>query len=445
MKVKFLNLIAFNSLLVVSLYIFMFIIYPENSNYFQCNILTTNTSKSFDLTYLIPVSCDLEVYMIGVNDFSSIIEFDYNYQTRPLYILFVKFFHIVLSRFIENTLILEFLTFLILHLFIVTISIYIFFKSFFKKFRKNHASLIYLISGFIILNPIIRYGLFDSAHQTLTLLTFVLCLLFLRKQNLSSTELFSYSILIGLLSLANVSIILSAIFLLYNKVKNINLIKNNFLKIALSIFLITSPKMLWNLYIFSNGFTPYNAATQYWYQFIWLKDFILVNYQNVDYNLNEGAYYCMSVPLFIKCYLLDFFKTIIYLLLPIITIIFNFYILKKKNIQIIFDFLKNLLFIVILLFSFWAFIGWYPPLRFNLYSLGYFVTITLCIQFIYLPYKEKTLPSFIFLFIYYLSLPHWNNLDILNVNVGLIGSYLLFIVYVYKTYKENKTDVSSSL
>ena len=423
----------------------MFIIYPENSNYFQCNILTTNTSKSFDLTYLIPVSCDLEVYMIGVNDFSSIIEFDYNYQTRPLYILFVKFFHIVLSRFIENTLILEFLTFLVLHLFIVTISIYIFFKSFFKNFQNNNASLIYLISGFIILNPIIRYGLFDSAHQTLTLLTFVLSLLFLRKKNLSSVELFSYSILIGLLSLANVSIILSAIFLLYNKVKNISLIKNNFLKIALSIFLITSPKMLWNLYIFSNGFVPYNAATQYWYQFIWLKDFILVNYQNVDYNLNEGAYYCMSVPLFIKCYLLDFFKTIIYLSLPIITIIFNFYILKKKNIQIIFDFLKNLLFIVTLLFSFWAFIGWYPPLRFNLYSVGYFVTITLCIQFIYLPYKEKTLPSFIFLFIYYLSLPHWNNLDILNVNVGLIGSYLLFIVYVYKTYKENKTDVKSSL
>ena len=445
MKIKFLNLIAFNSLLVASLYIFMFIIYPENSNYFQCNILTTNTSKSFDLTYLIPVSCDLEVYMIGVNDFSSIIEFDYNYQTRPLYILFVKFFHIVLSRFIENTLILEFLTFLVLHLFIVTISIYIFFKSFFKNFQNNNASLIYLISGFIILNPIIRYGLFDSAHQTLTLLTFVLSLLFLRKKNLSSVELFSYSILIGLLSLANVSIILSGIFLLYNKVKNISLIKNNFLKIALSIFLITSPKMLWNLYIFSNGFVPYNAATQYWYQFIWLKDFILVNYQNVDYNLNEGAYYCMSVPLFIKCYLLDFFKTIIYLSLPIITIIFNFYILKKKNIQIIFDFLKNLLFIVTLLFSFWAFIGWYPPLRFNLYSVGYFVTITLCIQFIYLPYKEKTLPSFIFLFIYYLSLPHWNNLDILNVNVGLIGSYLLFIVYVYKTYKENKTDVKSSL
>jgi hypothetical protein len=36
----------------------------------------------------------------------------------------------------------------------------------------------------IILNPIIRYGLFDSAHQTLTLLTFAGSLYFLTTKTL---------------------------------------------------------------------------------------------------------------------------------------------------------------------------------------------------------------------------------------------------------------------
>ena len=118
MKVNFFNLIAFNSVTIFALYIFMFIIYPENSNYFQCNVLTSNISRSLELTYLIPVSCDLEVYMVWVNDFSSIVEFDYNYQTRPLYILSIKFIYIILSKLIGDILILEFMSFLVFHLFV---------------------------------------------------------------------------------------------------------------------------------------------------------------------------------------------------------------------------------------------------------------------------------------------------------------------------------------
>lgn len=444
MKVNFFNLIAFNSVTIFALYIFMFIIYPENSNYFQCNVLTSNISKSLELTYLIPVSCDLEVYMVGVNDFSSIVEFDYNYQTRPLYILSIKFIYIILSKLIGNILILEFMSFLVFHLFITTFSILVVLKCI-PSFRDKSASLIYLISGLIILNPIIRYGLFDSAHQTLTLLTFAGSLYFLTQKPFSSSKLYLYALIIGLLSMANVSIVLSTIFLLYNKIKKINQVIQNFSNILITFILVAAPKILWNFYISSKGFIPYNSATQYWHQFVWIKDFILANYENVDYNLSEGGYYCMSVPLFVKCYLLDFFKTIIYLSLPILTIFANFYALHKRKTPLIYGYLKNLLLIQALLFSFWAFIGWYPPLRFNLYSIGYFVTLMLCIQFSYLPRDGKFLMAYISVLIYYLFLPHWNYLEILKLNLGLIVSYILFVIYILKIYKENKKSTSSSL
>ena len=51
--------------------------------------------------------------------------------------------------------------------------------------------------------------------------------------------------------------------------------------------LFLAPILSWNIFIRSQGYIPYNAATTYWYQFIWLKDYILAGYENVNFNPEE--------------------------------------------------------------------------------------------------------------------------------------------------------------
>ena len=110
------------------LYVFLFIIYPENSKYYVANVLMENYSNYLDLNYYIPLSYDLEKYINGVKDFDSIITYNYNYQTRPLYILIIKLFWDPLSGIIENEILLNFLVFIIVHIGILSISTFIFFR-----------------------------------------------------------------------------------------------------------------------------------------------------------------------------------------------------------------------------------------------------------------------------------------------------------------------------
>ena len=104
------------------MYIFLFVIYPSNSSYFECNILLEKQIFTSNFSYYLPVSCDQEVYMVGVQDFNSIISFDYNYQSRPLYILFVKIFYEIYDLFINESNIKEFLSFVTVHLLIASVS-----------------------------------------------------------------------------------------------------------------------------------------------------------------------------------------------------------------------------------------------------------------------------------------------------------------------------------
>ena len=109
MKLNFGKIILLSTFVATTLYFLMFMIFPSNSDYYQCNEFFVG-KLVFNLDYYIPISCDLELYMLGVNDFGSIIEFDYNYQTRPLYILYIKTFYEFLKIFVENSIILNFLS-----------------------------------------------------------------------------------------------------------------------------------------------------------------------------------------------------------------------------------------------------------------------------------------------------------------------------------------------
>lgn len=443
MNVSFIKLLSFNTFVAFVIYLLIFVLFPETSNYFNCNTVYSSNDPIFNIPYIVPISCDLETYMLGVRDFSSIIEFDYNYQTRPLYILFIKGIYFILKNLIVNQVILNFISFLLVHLVIVTTAIYIFTKTIKSLITPDNFNLVYLTAILFLINPIIKYGLFDSSHQTLTFLQFSFSFYLLRKKIEDDTHIYLYTFLIGIASLANTAMLLVVLFLLFHKYKNLNNILLSFHKLLFVSFVLLLPKILWNIYISSQGYIPYNSSTQYWLQFVWLKDFILAGYENVNFNYVGEEYYCMSVPLFLKCYLYDFSRAAVYLSLPILVSATNFYILRKNGDNVVFNMCKDLLLIFGILFSFWAFIGWYPPLRFSLYSLGYFISFLICVQIFFLPIKIL-LPEIATLGVYFIFLTHWNNLDIININTPITISFLLFFYFIYKAYlfKEKYGSIS---
>ena len=436
MNISFKKIILINSIIFTFLYIFLFIIYPSNSSYFECNELVKNNLFNSEIAYSIPISCDQETYLIGVYDFESIYKFDYNYQTRPLYILNVKIFYDILNIFLSNSLIHKFLSFILSHIVIISLAAKFFLDSLskFKIYIDEKISFILIL--FLSLSPIIKWGVFDSAHQTLTILQFSMSFYFLAYQFTENKKIYFYSFILGLLALANMTFVLPLFFLVFNKLNSIEKIFINFTTLLLSFFIFITPILSWNVFINSMGYEPYNAALEYWHQFIWLIKYFLTGYENINFNLANSEYYCMSVPLFIKCYLADFSKSLLYLFNLILLLLGSYKYVEVEEKELYASLLKKLLFVFLLSFFFWSFIGWYPPLRFTLYSLGSFLTLLFCIQFLFINNnKIRNLSGFSY-FLYFLFLNHWNFEEIIKINTGLVISILLALYitfeYIYK-------------
>ena len=436
MKLKFRKIILINLIICTFLYIFLFIIYPSNSSYYECNEIVKNSLFNSEISYYLPVSCDQELYLIGVYDFESIYTFDYNYQTRPLYILIVKTFYDILNIFLSNSLIHKFMSFTLSHILIISIAAKFFLDSLSKlRINIDTKKSIALIL-FLSLSPIVKWGVFDSAHQTLTILQFSISFYFLVHQFSENKKIYLFSFILGILALSNMTFALPLFFLVSHKLKSIEKILTNFTTLLLTFVLFVIPILSWNMFISYMGYEPYNAAVEYWHQFIWVKDFILAGYENINFNLENSEYFCMSMPLFLKCYLTDFAKTILYVF-PLLTLcLINIKNIKNDGRKLFLNSLKKLSFVFIVSFIFWSFIGWYPPLRFNLYSFGHFLTLLFCIQFVLLEdSKVKNLTALTYV-MYFISLNHWNYPGILKINYGITISLIIisFIIFeiIYK-------------
>ncbi len=437
MKIKFTEIIFTSSSIFLTLYIFLFILYPANSSYFTCNELIQSKFINTQISYFIPVSCDLELYMTGVYDIGEIYKFDYNYQSRPLYILYIKVIYELLGLLISNELVLKFLTFFFAHLLIISVSINLFFLSIKKLQVKIDKVKFNYIILFISLFPIIKWGIFDASHQTLTFLQFAISFHFLIYKYEEFGKIYLFSFLLGLLALSNLTFALPLFFLVFHKINSLSKVLKNFGKLTLTSMLFLVPILSWNIFIRSQGYIPYNAATTYWYQFIWLKDYILAGYENVNFNPEDSEYFCMSVPLFLKCYLNDFLRSLIYLFpLPILCIL-SYRNSDKAYIKIYSLAFKNLFLIFLISFSFWAFIGWYPPLRFNLYSVGSFLVLLFCLSFSLIHNSNVIKLTGLTYSIYFLFLNHWNFLGVVNINFGILLSFIFLVVLFFITYKRN--------
>ena len=437
MKIKFSEILLINSSIFFLVYIFLFVLYPENSSYFTCNELIESKFINTQISYFIPVSCDLELYLTGVYEIGEIYKFDYNYQSRPLYILYVKVFYELLGLIIFNQLVLKFLTFLLAHLLIISVSIYLFFLTIKKlKINIDKVKSIYIIL-LLSLFPIVKWGIYDASHQTLTFLQFTISFYFLVKKYKDFNKIYLLSFILGLLALSNLTFALPLFFLVYHKINSIQKVFKNFGNLLLTSILFLIPILSWNIFIRSQGYVPYNAATTYWYQFIWLKDYILAGYENVNFNPEGSEYFCMSVPLFLKCYLNDFLRSLIYLSpLPLLCFL-SYRNADNALTKLLTTSFKNLFFIFIISFSFWAFIGWYPPLRFNLYSVGSFLVLLFCLLFSMINDTKLEKLTVLTYLTYFLFLNHWNFLGVVNINYGILLSFIFLTILFFLTFKKN--------
>ena len=413
----------------VSLFVFKII----DPNYFLCVEVVNQQlkfgSSSFDFLY--PLSCDQKNYFIGFENFNNIITTDYYpYQTRSLYILLVfsigKILQFINEIFSLNINLILNISTLITQIFIVSISIYLIDKLLKKYFNYNKFSL-FLITGFVTVSPLIKWGIFTPSHQLLTLLVLITGIYTI--ENYKKYEIYKFSILMGVLYLGHRSFLLA--YILFLGARFVFLKKLNIFDYIKSSIIFATPSFIFYLYIRILGYHPYDAATEYWGQFIWIFSFWTGK-------KSEGQWYCQTIPENFICYFQDTKSTLIYLLVPIIFISIkeftDVYFLKKNKLKII----NFAILFAFLMYGFYSFIGWYPPLRFNLYSIGNCLTLIGCLQIVRDENLRYRLLYFSSLFLYFLNLNHWNNPDVINFNNSLFIVLLLMFIYFLIKHKEYK-------
>ena len=416
------------------LYFLMFILNVINPDYSfgnpqLCVELVEYRLNFLDLNFKYPYSCDENFYYTGFEEFSKVFEETYNYQARPLYIfggyvsfkitnLFINF----LNPSFEYTTQLS--TFLY-QLMIINSIVYIFYLSFKEKVKiTNFDYFVFLI--IIMINPIYKWGIFVPSHQTATLLLIAFFIYFSSREMVVVDR--NISLLFGLFFLFHRSFLISFLALiLYKNLDKIFKIETYFKNLKYLIYFLL-PNIIYESFIrFILQRPTYDANTEYWGQFVWLYDFLRgkVRYQS--------EWHCVTIPENFICYFNDLKQMIMYILIPILLIgvilIVNIFSERKK-----YPLIKEVLFISISLFSFWSLIGWYPPIRFNFYSVGHMVTMILLI--FYISEKKGLLKSLILVSVIsaYIFIPHWNTPEIV-IDTGIFSIVSIVLISLFSILK----------
>ena len=442
MKTKRLFLQLFFKLFCFSLF-FSFILYLLNYIYFPSNsVFYNDDGSSFcleisnfkseilntDYEYVYPESCDQERYYSAFSDPKKLITTEHPYQTRPIFVGFIylinllvgllagsnEIFSLQISTFLGQILILSFGSSIIL--------------STFSKFSNLRLSEKLLFHSLVLSSPLIKYALFDPSHQTITYLNIAFMIYVIK--NYESINYSKFTIFLGVLFLAHRPFLL--VFIIYFlKLSKLKINLNNLILGLKGSAYVLLPYLVYRLAILSFGYEIYDGLTKKWGQFIWIYDFIR---GKVRY---ASDWHCVTIPENFICYFQDSGNTFLLLLIPILSVL-TLFLTKKFNSNIEPIILKSCLFY----YFFWSLIGWYPPLRFNLYSLNYLFVLLLFVGYFQIERKSEKLFLITSNFIYFVSASHWNNPAILNIGSMFKLSFLLFGVYFVITLFElfNKTS-----
>lgn len=414
----------------VVLNILIFQLELVEDDYFICVENIENNLTLFDknLEFNYPSSCDQDAYYEGFENFNNIVKRNHEYQQRPLYILSVNVFFGLLNFLLNFSQInsLHLAVFLnhslILSCCLILLSRTIKFKINFSKFFP-----LIIIS---ILNPIFKWGMFTPSNQTLTFLEIVYCFYVLKIEK--PIDLKKQSFLIGLLTLAHRPFLICFLILIFKYVVvDKNYKKSAILTLIFSCLLYSVPALLFRSYIILLGYQPFNEQTDVWGQFVWIFDYLrgLEKY--------GGGWHCVKIPENFICYFEDTLKVTLYLssfLVGTLLLTFmNWNKLKKDG--------YYLLSIFVTFYAFYSLIGWYPPLRFNLYSISNILIILISIFILDMKSDNIKVILFMGISLYLFGLNHWNAPGILINNLfTILGSVLIIISLV--SYKNVLTKKS---
>ena len=94
---------------------------------------------------------------------------------------------------------------------------------------------------------------------------------------------------------------------------------------------------------------------------------------------------------------------------------------------------------------FWSFIGWFPPLRFGLYSYGNIIALLLIFYFSSFNNFYIKITYLLTLLFGLLNISHWNNPNLIEITYLDNISFVFLIVYLYllfKNYRERNNEKS---
>ena len=450
----------FLTLLVIFISFFLFFQH-DPQELFICDVyLEQEISIGNNIVnFLYPHSrCDDEVYLGSVQSFQNIFsESNNQYQNRPIYLISNYLTYKFISTFaspqqpIYNFL--PALSFFLNQILYLALGLHLLIKIFEKYFKISNFNII-SIALIASLNPLLQFGIFTPSNQTLSFLVFVVSLYVLEKQELSQ-NFYLYSLFLGILFLLNRSFFIGIVSInLYIFLNNKISIKST-TKHIVSTIIFFIPNFLYKQYLNYQNILPYDMNTEYYGQFIWLSKYfdsglgywitkILLPKKLFDLRLTQAwdttdEWYCFDLPRNFYCYANDSINLIKYLLVPVLLLIVV-KVINRKKINIY----KNVYMVGSIAYLFWSLIGWYPPIRFSLYSLGNLIFILLIIEFLKLEniYEKLIFLSSLLFSLFHIS--HWNDINYLSFNIFDYISIILLALFTARLFYNKKFALLSN-
>jgi len=410
------------------IYNFLFNNKSFEADYYFCDQIIIESSLIFnnEIDYSFPSSCDKEPYFLGFKNFSNVFNEGYNYQSRPLFVGSVYILNLIFSKlfFMSGDLSIH-LALISYHLIIANICLYIFLKILNIKNIKINEYVIYI--SFILLSPIFKWGLFVPSHQTNSFLLILLTLLVLKNENhLMENKTF---LLFGIYYLMyRPTLVTLAIFIFYQVIR-----REQYRNLATKSFIFFVPNLVYKTTLYFINGPLRDEQLDYWGEFGWLKNYLVrpVNYlsQNIlgkpliEYRNYSSDWHCTSIPENFICYFGDTLKVVQYLLLPLILVVLWYTLNSKFSTRSI---NKHIVISFMFFYFFWSLIGWYTPLRFNLYTVGNVILIFMLLMVINEKNLKNKLVLLLFYGTYFIPLKHWNYNNFQNLEHISIASLIIF-------------------
>ena len=421
MKIKVVlknNYLLFIGLVILNFLITIFFFVDIQQNSKELGICDTYVEYTFTnlgntTNFKYPTNpCDDKYYFNAVGDFRTLFTEEANvYQNRPLFILGISGIKKIsnFGSITYNSIEIPVLEFLIFQLITVLFS-QILILRLIENFKKLKKLDVLLISLLIMIFPLFRFEIFKTSNQIFSLLIFVIPLyLAVKKKNITYIDF----LLVGTLFLFNRSFVITLIFCaLYTFPKTLKSFDNLLIYIT-KLLLFFIPFIFYRLYMLFYNFEKVDINAELYGQFIWLNNYFvrygndlslrLFDKQFFQYRYFNSDWHCVSIPENFICYFNDTIITFRYLIGGVVVVLLLSFFSKVPKLVV-----KNLLLITSISYLFWSLIGWYPPIRFNLYSIGMCLTLLAVLQIIFLNSNFKKIMFITIWSVYFYQIEHWN-------------------------------------